>query len=332
MILNLLKLIGGLVLIIYGADLLTDGASSVARRFRVSGLVIGLTIVAIGTSMPEFVVSLISALDGKPDMSMGNVIGSNVMNILLVLGITSLIHPLKVDKSTAFAEMPYLLTITLVVAAMASDRQLTGATESIIDRIDGIALLAFFVTFLGYSFYIATRDRASANQQEPPTLSSNIKVYSWWVSILMIVGGLVGLILGGSLFTDGASDVARGLGISEAVIGITLVAIGTSAPELATSIVAARKGEVGMAIGNVVGSNIFNATMVLGVTSVFKPIASSGMGAVDLIVFLASAILLFVSTLYYDKRELKKNEGIFFILCYMSYIGWLVWQTMTKGA
>lgn len=327
-LLSIAMLLGGLVLIFYGANFLTDGASSIARRMQVSALVIGLTVVAIGTSTPELAVSLSSAIHGKESIALGNVLGSNIFNILAILGVTAIITPLRVGKSTLYAEIPMVFIFSISLILLANDAVVHSATVNSLDRIDGLVLLFFFALFMCYTIYIArkkgTKEMDEAHQ--PDGDAPKIKVYNWWLSIVMVIGGLVMLVVGGNLFTEGASAIARALGVSESVIGLTLVAVGTSVPELATSIVAARKGEVDMAIGNIVGSNIFNIALILGTTATIRPIKSEGITLLDYGVMLLAVVLLFLFTLFYGKREIKRLEGAALLLVYITYTVWLILQ------
>lgn len=327
-LLSIGMLLGGLALVFYGANFLTDGASSIARRMQVSALVIGLTVVAIGTSTPELAVSLSSAIQGKEGIALGNVLGSNIFNILNILGITAIITPLRVGKSTLYAEIPIVFVISTTLILLANDTLLHNSTINSLDHGDGLVLLFFFFLFMCYTFYIARKKGTKGKDatQQPDSNAPQIKIYGWWLSIGMVIGGLVMLIVGGNLFTEGASAIARALGVSESVIGLTLVAVGTSVPELATSIVAARKGEVDMAIGNIVGSNIFNIALILGTTATIRPIETGGITLLDYGVMLLAVVLLFLFTLFYGKREIKRLEGVALLSVYIIYTVWLILQ------
>lgn len=252
MVFDILFLIGGLALILVGANALTDGSAAVAKRFGISDLVIGLTIVAFGTSAPELVISVLSAIDGSAEMSIGNVVGSNIFNVLMIIGCTALVLPIKVERSIMTNEIPLVILSALVLTFCANDVLLDGASENVVSRSDGLVLLMFFLIFMRYTFAIA-KSGADAGGAD-----AAVKQMLGWKSALFVVGGLAGLIFGGQLFVDGASGIARAWGVSESVIGLTLVAGGTSLPELATSITAALKKNPGIAIGNVIGSNLFN--------------------------------------------------------------------------
>ena len=321
-LLSIGMLLGGLALVFYGANFLTDGASSIARRMQVSALVIGLTVVAIGTSTPELAVSLSSAIQGKEGIALGNVLGSNIFNILNILGITAIITPLRVGKSTLYAEIPIVFVISTTLILLANDTLLHNSTINSLDHGDGLVLLLFFFLFMCYTFYIARKKGTKGKDatQQPDSNAPQIKIYGWWLSIGMVIGGLVMLIVGGNLFTEGASAIARALGVSESV------AVGTSVPELATSIVAARKGEVDMAIGNIVGSNIFNIALILGTTATIRPIETGGITLLDYGVMLLAVVLLFLFTLFYGKREIKRLEGVALLSVYIIYTAWLILQ------
>jgi cation:H+ antiporter len=251
--LAILMLVGGLAALIKGADWLVDGASSLARRLGISPIVIGLTIVAFGTSAPELIVNLVAAFRGNTDIAIGNIVGSNIANVLLILGIAGLITPLVVKKNTVWKEIPLALLACILVLIMASDAVLTGRSANTLDRIDGIVLIAFFIIFLYYTFGIS-KVEAEGEDVETHPLTPTI---GW------IIAGLALLVVGGKFAVDGATEIATSLGISERLIGLTVVAVGTSLPELLTSAVAASKGKADIAIGNVVGSNIFNVFWIL---------------------------------------------------------------------
>lgn len=291
---NILLLIGGLILILLGANGLTDGAASVAKRFRIPPIVIGLTIVAFGTSAPELTVSVSSALKGSADIAIGNVVGSNIFNTLMIVGCTALFAPIVITRNTLRKEIPLCILSSIVLLICANDVFLDKAPENILNRVDGLLLLCFFVIFMGYTFAIASKPVTTEQQAEHPVIEeeTEIKSLPWWQSILYIIGGLAALIYGGQLFVDGATGIARNLGVSESIIGLTLVAGGTSLPELATSIVAALKKNPEIAIGNVIGSNLFNIFFVLGCSASITPLHLSGITNFDLFTLVGSSILL----------------------------------------
>lgn len=323
MLLDLFYFVIGIVLIIAGANYLTEGASALARRFGVSPLVVGLTIVAFGTSTPELIVSLLSALKGNSDIAMGNVVGSNIFNVLVIGGITALVAPITVTQSTVRREIPLVLLASLVLSVMALDRVFagTGATENILSRSEGIVLLCFFLIFLTYTFAIAKGDPSDPHTAPAPT-----KHYPLWLLVVFIIGGLGGLVLGGELFVDAASSIARTLGMSEGFIGLTIVAAGTSLPELATSVAAALKKEPEIAVGNIVGSNIFNIFFILGTTATVTPIRIGGVSSLDFLVMSFSAILLYVFAVLFGQRVIKRAEGAVLVLCFVLYTAYLIAQ------
>ena len=316
MIIALLLLLGGLVLTVYGANWLVDGASSLAKKMKISNLVIGLTVVALGTSMPEFVVSFISSLNGNTDIAIGNVVGSNIVNVLLILGISSMVYPITVQHSTVWKEIPFTLLASLVLFFMANDFLIDGASASAVSRIDGLILLCFFLIFIYYSF------ETSKNSNETGQLV--VKIFPLWKSVLLMVLGIFGLVAGGKLLVTGAVDIARLLGISEAVIGLTVVAIGTSVPELATSVVAAMKKNSDIAMGNVVGSNIFNIFFILGTSATVAPLPFNPAMNTDLIICIATSLLLFGFMFTGEKSKITRTEGFLFTLAYVAYTVYLV--------
>lgn len=313
---NIVQLIGGLLLILVGANILTDGASSIAKRFNISTLVIGLTIVAFGTSAPELTVSVVSALKGSSDMAIGNVMGSNIFNTLMIVGCTAAIVPISMTKGTLSKEIPLCVLASIVLFICANGVWIDHAPTNSINRSDGLLLLCFFLIFLGYTFAIA--HNGEGNEE------ATIKQMPIWKAALFIVAGLVGLIYGGDFFVNGASNIARNLGVSESVIGLTLVAGGTSLPELATSIVAAVKKKPEMAIGNVIGSNLFNIFFVLGCSASIHPLNIQGINNVDFGVLIGSCVLLYFFGLFFKKRTVTRWEGIVMVLCYIAYMVYLI--------
>lgn len=319
MFLDLVFIIGGLLLILYGANWLTDGASALSLKFSIPPIVVGLTVVAFGTSSPELAVSVASALKGSADLAVGNVVGSNIFNTLLIVGCTAVIAPIAVANNTMKKEIPFGILASLALFFLISDVWLDGADHDVLSRADGLILLLFFSIFMAYVLAISKHPSSSAD--EVAELDANMKL---WKCILLIIIGLMGLVVGGNLFVSGASNVARAMNISESVIGLTLVAGGTSLPELATSVVAAIKKKPGLAIGNVVGSNLFNIFFVLGISATITPLNISGISVFDILVMVISSILLFVVALCYGKRTITRVEGIIFILLYFAYIIYLV--------
>lgn len=319
MIINILLLIGGLALILIGANCLTDGASSVAKKWGVSDLVIGLTIVAFGTSAPELVISSLSAINGSAELAIGNVVGSNIFNILMIIGCVAIVMPIKVGKSIMSNEIPLVILSALAMFFCANDTFLNGDVTNLISRADGLILLLFFAIFMRYTFSIAKNGNSEDSTEEVKTMSG-IK------ATLFILGGLAGLIFGGQFFVDGASGIASSMGVSESVIGLTIVAAGTSLPELATSVVAALKKNSGMAIGNVIGSNIFNSFFVLGCASTITPLSMGGINNIDLLTMVGASVLFFIFGWLYKQRTITRIEGAAMVACYIAYTTFLVMQ------
>jgi cation:H+ antiporter len=307
----------GFVLLIKGADLLVGGASSLAKRLGVSALAIGLTIVAFGTSMPELVVNLLASVQGNTDIAIGNVVGSNIANILLILGISAIIYPLAVQRATAWKEIPFALLAVVVLMIMANDIALDGAAASVLTKIDGLVLLGFFVIFMYYVFGIAKNGSGDEGGEE-------VKLYSLGRSFGMIMAGLVGLVVGGKWIVDGAVAFASSMGVSEALIGLTVVAVGTSLPELATSAVAAYRKNVDIAIGNVVGSNIFNIFWILGLSSVIKPLPFAPVLNFDLLMAVLATVVLFLALFVGKRHTVERWQGWVFVALYIAYTTFLI--------
>ncbi|MDD2907146.1 MAG: calcium/sodium antiporter [Candidatus Gracilibacteria bacterium] len=312
----------GFVILIKGADLLVSGASSIALKFKIPAIVVGLTIVAFGTSTPELAVNMFSALDGKTDLAIGNILGSNIANILLILGVSSIIYPLRAQVSTIFKEIPFALLGVIILLLMANDVLIDGGASNIISRIDGFVFIGFFIVFLYYTFCIAKTADSKSNEDE------GISEMAVGKSILFIIIGLTGLTLGGKWIVDGAVVIAKGFGLSEAVIGLTVVAVGTSLPELATSVVAAMKKQTDIAIGNVVGSNIFNVFWILGLTSIIKPLPFSASSNIDTLMAIFATLILFLIMFIGKKSVIEKWQGILMIMMYFTYIGYLILKSL----
>lgn len=322
MLLNILMLIGGLVLILGGANYLTDGSSAVARRSGISPLVVGLTIVAFGTSAPELVISCMSAYKHNAGIAIGNVVGSNIFNILVIIGLTALVRPIKIEKSSLTNDIPLVIVSSLVMLIMGNIVMLDGAASNIITRSSGLILLLFFAIFLRYTFSIAkAEEKDDESEAEAKPEKKEMKM---WLATVCILGGLGALIWGGNLFVEGASGIARSLNISEAIIGLTIVSIGTSLPELATSIVAAVKNEPGLAVGNVVGSCIFNVFFVLGAAAVISPLPLGGITNVDLLVLTGSSLLFWIFGKVIRKMTFTRGEGAFLFILYVAYTTYLI--------
>ena len=313
MLLSILSFVVGIVLVILGADWLTKGASALARRFNMSELLIGLTIVAIGTSLPELVISTGSALKGSPGLALGNVIGSNIFNGMLILGVAALIAPIKFNAKMLTREIPFNLLASIALVLVSGSMLVGGAPGEMITCYGGMLLLCFLAIFVRYTFSITNDSEEEAGEQLP-----------MWKVVLFIVTGLAALIFGGNLFVDGATEVARVLGLSEAVIGITIVSAGSSLPELAVSVSAARKGNVGIALGNVLGSNILNIFFILGVSATITPISLDGFSCVDYYVLLASSLLIYIVARFGGKAVINRFEGAVLVVGYVAYTTWLV--------
>ncbi len=320
MIASILWLILGLALIMLGANMLTDGSVAVARRMGISDLVTGLTVVAFGTSAPELAISVISAAGGNPGLALGNVVGSNIFNILMITGVTALVRPIAVTRGVLANDMPLTLLAALTLPAM---YYLAPARE--VSRADGVLLLLFFMIFMRYTF--ATAKNAPEPSADPSAEDAGSRPkMPLWRAIVWIAAGLCALVWGGDRFVDGASGVARGLGVSEAIIGLTIVAAGTSLPELATSVVAAVKGNSGIAIGNVIGSCIFNIFLVLGVSATVMPLPFGGVTGVDLWVLVGASALLWIAGRAIGVRTITRAEGALFAAAYVAYTLWLILQ------
>lgn len=327
MILSILALLGGLGLILVGANCLTDGASDIARRMGISDLIVGLTVVAFGTSAPELAISIISALGGSAELAVGNVVGSNLFNTLAIVGITAMVTPVVIRRSILTNDIPLVVLSALALLVMANSPFLDGAGTSIITRVDGLLLLCFFLVFMRYTF--AQAKSTSAPESDP--VAENVaehKAMPLWRAIVYVVGGLAALVFGGNLFVDGASDIAKSLGVSEAVIGLTIVAAGTSLPELAASVVAAMKGRTEMALGNVIGSNIFNIFLVLGSAATITPLSMGTIGNFDMLSLVGSSLLFWVFGWFFAKRTITRAEGAVLALAYVAYTSILVYNTI----
>lgn len=306
----------GFILLIKGADLLVDGASSIAKKLNISAIVIGLTIVAFGTSMPELIVNLFASMSGNTDIAIGNILGSNIANILLILGISAIIYPLVTKKNTVWKEIPLNLIASIILGVMANDMLIDGSGFSGLTRIDGIILITFFIIFLYYTFGIA---KISGETSE-----TDIKQFSNLKSALYIICGLVSLALGGKWIVDGAIKIAELFNISQSLIGLTIVAVGTSLPELATSAIAAYKKQTDIAIGNVVGSNIFNIFWILGISSIIRPLPFNTNSVADILMTVFASLILFVIMFIGKKHTVERWQGALFIMIYIGYIIFLV--------
>lgn len=311
MILEIVLLLVGITLVLWGADKFTDGASGLARKWHVSELVIGLTIVAAGTSLPEFMVSLLSTLRGSADMSVGNVIGSNIFNSLAILGASALLMPLAVDKTLLYRDMPITILVSLLLF-------LTVFFDGQLSRANALVFLAFFAIYLCYTYQVAVRSRRAEQSGEQTESTSYLRL------ILLIVIGMAALVIGARLMVTEGASMARHWGVSESVIGLTILAGGTSLPELATSMVAARKGRNGLAVGNVIGSNVFNIACILGLCTLIHPMQVTGITVTDGIVLVGSGILVWIVS--FTRNKIEKSEGAFLLICFLAYMANLLWK------
>lgn len=317
MLLTVLLLLLGFALLIKGADYLVKGASALARKFNVSELVIGLTIVAFGTSTPELVVSIVSSAKGLNEVVYGNVIGSNIFNLYFILGVSAIIFPIVVQRSTIRKEIPYSLWAIVLFFILANDELLWG-NENYLSRIDSLIMLFFFGAFMVYVFYNMKSD-------PEPTPSVEKKDYATWITIIMIIGGLVGLVIGGQMVVNNAVTIARSFNLSDKLIGLTIIAAGTSLPELATSAVASYRKNSDISIGNVVGSNIFNLLFVLPVSGLIRPMDYDSSLNMDNYVLMAGTVLLFI--LFLGKTsKLTRWEALLLLIGYIVYVAYLIWR------
>ncbi|WP_288237227.1 calcium/sodium antiporter [uncultured Alistipes sp.] len=314
---DIFLLIVGLGLILAGANFLTDGSAALAQRFRVPEFIIGLTVVAVGTSTPELVVSVLSAIAGKSDVAIGNVVGSNIFNVFVILGVCALIRPLPLTAGNIRRDIPFGVITSLLLLALASDSFFrTGAADRI-GRIDGVAMLLLYMALMWYTIHSTKRPETPPAEEAKPGMAG-------WLMAAMIVGGLAGLVFGGEMFLRSATSIARSLGISESVIAITLVAGGTSLPELASSLVSLFKGKADMALGNVIGSNIANILLILGVSATIHPLSMGGITVWDLLMVALSSVLLFFAAFTFKRRAIDRWEGAIFLAIYIAYIGYLI--------
>ncbi|MCB1194869.1 calcium/sodium antiporter [bacterium] len=306
----------GFLCLIKGADLLVSGSSALAKRLGISDLIIGLTIVAFGTSSPELIVNIVSSSKGNTEIAIGNILGSNIFNIFLILGVSSLIFPLTVTKGTVWKEIPFSLLAVIVLGVLANDSIFDRMECSLLTRSDGFILLCFFIIFL---YYIGSISKAEKNSQSAEPHSINTAK-----SLLKIAIGFLALLFGGKLVVDNAVSLAGRLGVSQSLIGLTIVAAGTSLPELATSAVAAYRKNAEIAVGNIVGSNIFNIFFILSVSSLIKPLPIAQGSNCDILVLVGSSLLLFLFMFTGKRRLLDRWEGVVFIVLYLAYMIFLV--------
>ncbi len=309
-------LVAGFVILIKGADWLVDGSSSLAKSLNVSDLVIGLTVVAFGTSSPELFVNILASYEGRPEIAIGNILGSNIFNILAILGLSAMIYPITVQSNTVWKEIPFSLLAAIVAGVVANDVLLAGQAASAIDRVDGLVLLLFFAVFMYYVLDVA--------RNNPQAAESEFKRLPGWKATLFIVIGLAMLVVGGRWIVDSAVQIAEAFNVSEKLIGVTIVAVGTSLPELATSLIAARKKNSDIAVGNVVGSNIFNIFLILGTSSLIRPLPIQPTSNTDLLMTVFASVLLFVVMFIGRKHILHRWEGVTFLAVYVLYVVYTV--------
>ena len=307
MLLDIVLIVIGVAMVLYGADRLTEGASALARKMNVPEIIIGLTIVAAGTSAPELFVSMASALKGTPDLAVGNVVGSNTMNCMLIVGCAAMVAPMTISRSTVKKDIPFSVGASVLLMLL--------ALNSFLGRVDGIILLLGFAAFMAYTLRQAKTDKADEVQAEPSSV---------WKNVLFLLGGLLLLAVGSNLFVGHASSLALALGVSEGVVGLTVVAGGTSLPELATSVVAARKGQSAIAIGNVIGSNVFNILLILGLTATISPLQITGITTIDMAVMLLSVALVWLFS--FTRFTVERWEGALLVGGYLVYLGWLIYN------
>lgn len=315
---DILLLIVGLGLILAGANFLTDGSAALAQRFRVPEFIIGLTVVAVGTSTPELVVSVLSAIGGQSDVAIGNVVGSNIFNVFVILGVCALIRPVPLTAGNIRRDIPFGVLVSLLLLALAQDSLLCKGAADRIGRLDGAAMLALYILLMWYTIRKTKRPEATA-----PTEGSKAPMAAWLTAV-MIVGGLAGLVFGGEMFLRSATSIARSLGVSESVIAITLVAGGTSLPELASSLVSLFKGKAEMALGNVIGSNIANILLILGVSATIHPLSMGGITVWDLLMVLLSSVVVFLAAFTFKRKAIDRWEGALFVAIYAVYIWYLI--------
>lgn len=316
MLIECLLLIVGLALVVLGADFLVDGASSIAKRFGVSDFVIGLTIVGMGTSAPELVVSFIGALQGNGDIAIGNVVGSNIFNVFMILGATALILPMDITPMNRKKDIPLNIVITLIFIALGMSRTLFGIGDDVLGRLDGAILLVLFAAYIYMCFRFDTANQSENNENE--------KVIKPALAAVLIVAGLAGLVFGGRMFVNSATSIAKMLNVSDKLIAITILAGGTSMPELVTCIVAAFKKKGQLALGNILGSNVFNILLILGGSALIHPLSMAGMSYVDLGALLLSALVIWASIHTNKKNQLDRADGLFLLLLEAAYMTFLI--------
>ena len=314
---DILLLIIGLVLILTGANYLVDGASAIAKRAGLSDFIIGMTIVGIGTSTPEMVVSFASAIKGNADIAVGNVLGSNIFNTLMILGATALFSPIRLTSNNVKKDIPFALLAAFVLCTFGCSTWLDGTAVNTITRVGGILLLSLFGVFMAYTIYSSSSQEAT---DTPDELSGSKKTAPIWLASLMILGGLCGLVFGGDMFVNAASAIAKSLGVSDAVIAVTIVAGGTSLPELASCLVAAYKKNTDQALGNVIGSNVSNIFLILGGSATIHPLVMAGTKPLALITLMVSSILIFLFAFTFKKKQIDRIEGALLVCLYIAFV------------
>jgi cation:H+ antiporter len=312
--------ISGFFLLIKGANLLVDGSASIARRLKISSIVIGLTIVAFGTSTPELIVNIFASARGNTEIAIGNILGSNIANILLILGISSIIYPLATRKNTVWKEIPLSFLAAILLGVVANDARIDNGTYSGLTRIDGIVFLSFFIIFIYYTFGISKVSGEAS-------IESDIRQLNYHTSVLCIICGILGLTLGGKWIVEGAVKIADIFNVSQSFIGLTIVALGTSLPELATSATAAYKKQTDIAIGNIVGSNIFNIFWILGISALIRPLPFSADNDSDIIMTIVASAILFLIMFVGKRHTIEKWQGMLMVMMYIGYVLFLVGNT-----
>ena len=319
-----LPLVVGLALLLLGANYLVDSSVAIAKRAKISNFIIGLTIVGIGTSAPELFVSIQSALTGHGDIAMGNVVGSNITNLLLILGVTAVICPFAIEKQTHRSDIPFSIFAAVLLTMFVNDSWNPGIDENILSRLDGGVLLIIFISYFIYTLFIKAKNPQEAKEEMDQDATSSLEgkkpALLWGIAVV----SLGALLCGGQLFLDSAINLARAWGMSEAVISITIVAVGTSLPELITSVMAASKNNPQLALGNILGSNVFNILMILGLTASITPIHVVGLTAIDFMVMICATVATFIVTYTFKKRKFDRAEGVIFLLCYVAYTAYLL--------
>ena len=320
---DILLLVIGFVLLVKGADFFVDGSSAVAKLLKIPSIIVGLTIVAMGTSLPELAVSLTAAVNGSNEIAVSNVVGSNIFNLIVALGVCAVLSPITVDKGIVKREFPFSIIMTVLVAVLMADNFLPLAAEvksqkvencvGMLGRMDGLILLVFFIAFMVYTVLTALNQRKNMTQQEEDDKKPNVLL-----AIIFIVGGVAAIKFGGEFVVNSASSIAKRIGMTDTLVGLTIVSIGTSLPELVTSVVAAKKGETGLAVGNVVGSNIFNLLLILGVSSAIHPIIVGMDALIDFVILSVTSILVYIFTR--SKNVINRGEGIIMVLIYAAYM------------